>query len=116
MFYKIFYILSAVAFVVVPLLSLNSGISGDEKSSYVHSSRVYDYFAKGDTAAINTQGDPLTQNLEYYGQSFDNITYLFIKFFLINNTTTTRTSHCFMRCKCNKISKSYWCRMLTMSN
>lgn len=82
---KIFYILAAVFFVLMPILSLNSGISGDEKSSYVHSSRVYDYFAKGDTAALNTQGDPLTQNLEYYGQSFDNVTYLFIKWFNIDN-------------------------------
>lgn len=81
----IFYILAAIMFVIMPILSLNSGISGDEKSSYVHSSRVYDYFAKGDTAALNTQGDPLTQNLEYYGQSFDNVTYLFIKWFNIEN-------------------------------
>ena len=81
----IFYIAAAVFFVLAPVLSLNSGISGDEKSSYVHSSRVYDYFAKGDTAALNTQGDPLTQNLEYYGQSFDNFTYLFIKWFHIEH-------------------------------
>lgn len=97
---KVFYILAAVAFVVVPLLSLNSGMSGDEKSSYVHSSRVYDYFANGDTAAVNTQGDPLTQNLEYYGQSFDNVTYLFIKWFHIDNPYEFR--HC-----CNALLG--WC-------
>ena len=53
----IFYIVAAIFFVLTPILSLNSGISGDEKSSYVHSSRVYDYFAKGDTAALKTHWD-----------------------------------------------------------
>ncbi len=81
----VFYAIAALMLILTPILSLNSGISGDEKSSYVHSSRVYDYFAKGDTAALNTQGDPLTQNLEYYGQSFDNFTYLFIKWFHIDH-------------------------------
>ena len=85
-YYKIiFYALLGVLLFLIPILSLNSGISGDEVSSYIHSQRVYDYYANGDTACLNTQQDPVTQNLEYYGQTFDNLTTVFVQWFNIDN-------------------------------
>lgn len=60
-------------FILLPLLSLDSGISGDEPVHYAHAAKVAHYFQSHgkDTTALNT---PVT-NLKYYGQSFDNLSY-----------------------------------------
>lgn len=55
------------------ILSLDSGISGDEPVHYQHSGYVNSYYSsdKSDISALNT---PVT-NLKYYGQLFDNISH-----------------------------------------
>jgi tetratricopeptide (TPR) repeat protein len=65
------------------LLSKNAGISCDEVLHYNHSVSVYNYFASHghDQSALNT---PVT-NLKYYGQSYDNIATILIKWFNIEN-------------------------------
>ncbi len=65
------------------ILSKNAGITCDEVLHYDHSVAVYDYFASHgeDKSALNT---PVT-NLKYYGQSYDNIVTILIKWFKIDN-------------------------------
>ncbi|MFH0761493.1 MAG: phospholipid carrier-dependent glycosyltransferase [Bacteroidota bacterium] len=69
----LFFALCLLPFILIPVLSLNSGISGDEPVHYAHAEKVVKYFQSDgkDTAALNT---PVT-NLKYYGQSFDNLSY-----------------------------------------
>ena len=69
----VFKTLAVILFIVLPILSLDAGISGDEPVHYEHAGFVHEYFASGgsDTKALNT---PST-NLKYYGQFFDNLSY-----------------------------------------
>lgn len=69
----IFRILCAVPFFLIPILSLDAGISGDEPVHYAHAEKVYNYFATSgkDTSALNT---PETY-LRYYGQFADDLSY-----------------------------------------
>lgn len=78
----IFWCLIIFLFFLIPILSLNAGISGDEPVHYKHGEYVYNYFASlgEDKSAINT---PQT-NLKYYGQSLDNISYALVKWLDIN--------------------------------
>ena len=64
-------------------LSLDAGISGDEKARLKHSGHVIDYFLSlgKDQTALHT---PVTY-LKYYGQSFDNFTTLFARIFNIED-------------------------------
>ncbi len=80
---KIFYILTVLGFIVLPLLSLDAGISGDEEVHYLHSQKVLDYYSSfgKDTAVLNTP----ESHLAYYGQSFDNFTTLLINWFNIED-------------------------------
>ena len=70
---KVFIILSAGIFILLPLLSTDAGISGDEPVHYQQAEYVYNYFRTGggDSSALNT---PQT-HLKYYGQLVDNISY-----------------------------------------
>ena len=79
----IFYFSSAILLVLMLLLSKNAGISCDEVLHYNHSVSVYNYFASHgqDQSALNT---PVT-NLKYYGQSYDDIVTILIKWFKIDN-------------------------------
>ena len=82
-FRNAFYALSLSLLVILPLLSLDAGISGDEELHYTQSEKVFNYlktFGK-DKSAINTPGT----HLKYYGQSFDNLTTIFIKWFNIED-------------------------------
>lgn len=74
--------------VVLPLLSLDSGISGDEEVHLKHSHKVISYFTSfgEDKSAINT---PITK-LKYYGQSFDNITTVVAELFNQQDIYTIR--------------------------
>jgi len=60
-------------FLLLPVLSLSSGISGDEPVHLAHAEKVYQYFAThgADRAALNT---PETY-LKYYGQFADDLSY-----------------------------------------
>ncbi|MFA5814758.1 MAG: glycosyltransferase family 39 protein [Bacteroidales bacterium] len=84
----IFTILCFLPFVLLPLLSLDTGISGDEPVHYLQAENVYNFFAtRGkDTSSINT---PITY-LKYYGQSIDNFSYLINKIFGFNEPYLTR--------------------------
>ncbi len=79
----IFYIFSVVLLVLMLLLSKNAGITCDEVLHYDQSVSVYNYFASHgtDQSALNT---PVT-NLKYYGQSYDNIVTILIKWFDIED-------------------------------
>jgi len=79
----IFYFSSVLLLILMLLLSKNAGISCDEVLHYDHSVSVYNYFASHgkDQSALNT---PVT-NLKYYGQSYDNMVTILIKWFHIDN-------------------------------
>jgi tetratricopeptide (TPR) repeat protein len=74
--------------VALPLLSLQAGISGDEEKHYVHAGKVFNYFAtRGeDKSALS---DP-ENKLNYYGQSFDLITYIINRVFSVDKIYETR--------------------------
>jgi len=84
----IFNFSSAFLLVLMLLLSKNAGISCDEVLHYNHSVSVYNYFASHgeDHSALNT---PVT-NLKYYGQSYDNIVTILIKWFNIEDVYSFR--------------------------
>ncbi len=73
----IFRASSLLLLVLMMLAAREAGINCDEVLHYDHSVDVYNYYATGgrDTAALNT---PVT-HLQYYGQSYDNITTFLIK-------------------------------------
>jgi tetratricopeptide (TPR) repeat protein len=79
----IFYLLSVLLLIFLLLTGREAGITCDEVLHYDHSVSVYNYFAThgADQSALNT---PVT-NLKYYGQSFDNLVTVFIKWFKIGD-------------------------------
>jgi tetratricopeptide (TPR) repeat protein len=80
---NIFFISSAFLLILMLFLSRNAGITCDEVLHYNHSVSVYNYFAShgADKSALNT---PVT-NLKYYGQSYDDIVTILIKWFHIDD-------------------------------
>jgi tetratricopeptide (TPR) repeat protein len=79
----IFFISSALLLVIMIYLSRYAGISCDEVLHYRQSEAVYKFFTSGgtDRSALNT---PDT-HLQYYGQSFDNLTTFLIHWFRIED-------------------------------
>jgi hypothetical protein len=79
----IFFTSSGLLLILILLTSIDAGITCDEVLHYNHSVSVYDYFSTHgkDQSALNT---PIT-HLKYYGQSFDNIVTVLIKWFHIEN-------------------------------
>jgi tetratricopeptide (TPR) repeat protein len=76
--FRLAFVITALAiFVILPLLSLDAGLSGDDEKHYEHAIKVYRYFTEDDPSALN---DPRLK-LNYYGQSFDFFTYLAIRTF-----------------------------------
>jgi hypothetical protein len=73
----VFVLLAALIFIILPLISYNAGISGDEEKHYMHAEKVYNFYATlgKDKSALS---DPQLK-LNYYGQSFDLLTYLTVK-------------------------------------
>jgi tetratricopeptide (TPR) repeat protein len=72
-----FLITSVAIFIILPMLSLDAGLSGDDEKHYQHAIKVYRYFTEDDPAALD---DPRLK-LNYYGQSFDFFTYMVIRWF-----------------------------------
>jgi len=70
-----FFFTSLVIFILLPILSQDAGLSGDDQKHYQHAAKVYRYFSEDDPAALS---DPKNK-LNYYGQSFDFFTYLAVK-------------------------------------
>lgn len=79
----IFFITSAFILILMIFLSRDAGISCDDTLHYDHSIVVYNYFATHgqDRSALET---PVT-HLKYYGQSYDNIVTVIIKWFGIED-------------------------------
>jgi tetratricopeptide (TPR) repeat protein len=79
----VFIILSVLLLAYMLILSRYAGVNCDEVLHYNHSEAVYNYFASNgkDTAALNT---PVT-HLQYYGQSYDNLTTFIIKAFGVDD-------------------------------
>jgi hypothetical protein len=79
----LFLVSSGLLLFIMLLTSRDAGITCDEVLHYDHSAAVYNYFATygEDKSALNT---PVT-NLKYYGQSYDNIVTILIKWFHIEN-------------------------------
>ncbi len=84
----LFIMATLLTLIILPTISYRAGISGDEEKHWLQAGKVYDYFATGgkDTLALN---DP-KYKLNYYGQSFDLMTYVFIKTFHIKKIYETR--------------------------
>src|SRR5674476_590950 len=79
----IFYSIAALLLLLMLKGGVDGGISGDEYLHYNQSVYVYDYFASHgrDTTALHT---PVT-HLKYYGQSFDNLTTILVRWFNIDD-------------------------------
>jgi len=79
----IFYSIAVLLLLFMLKGGMDGGISGDEFLHYNQSVYVYDYFASHgkDTTALNT---PIT-HLKYYGQSFDNLTTILVRWFNIDD-------------------------------
>ena len=82
-FKYIFLFCSALLLGFLLFLSREAGVTCDEVLHYQQSVSVYNYFASQgkDQSALNT---PVT-HLKYYGQSYDNITTILIRWFNISD-------------------------------
>jgi len=72
-----FFATALAIFLIIPILSLDAGLSGDDEKHYNHAIKVFNYFAEDDPAAL----EDTRYKLNYYGQSFDFFTYLLIRLF-----------------------------------
>jgi len=72
-----FFATALAIFIILPILSLDAGLSGDDSKHYEHAAKVFRYFTEDDPSALT---DP-KYKLNYYGQSFDFFTYLIIRLF-----------------------------------
>lgn len=81
-----FFACAIAIFLIIPILSMDAGLSGDDEKHYQHAAKVYRYFAEDDTAALNDT----KHKLNYYGQSFDFFTYLVIRFLGIESPYEAR--------------------------
>jgi len=87
-FKYIFYLSSVFLLILMLILSRNAGITCDEVLHYNHSVSVYNYFATHgqDQSALNTP----VSNLKYYGQSYDNLVTILIKWLNIKDVYSFR--------------------------
>ncbi|NJO68245.1 MAG: hypothetical protein HC830_02310 [Bacteroidetes bacterium] len=92
MFKYIFFILSVLLLAGMLFTSKDAGISGDEEVHFKHSELVYQYFATlgKDKSALDT---PAT-HLQYYGQAFDNVATILIRWFSVDDIYTFRHIMC----------------------
>jgi len=89
-FRTLFVIAAFLIALILPILSLDAGQSGDDEKHYLHAQKVYNYFATGgeDKSALEDR----RLKLNYYGQSLDLFTYIINKTFKIENEYESR--HC----------------------
>jgi tetratricopeptide (TPR) repeat protein len=87
-FRALFVSTALILAILMPIMSLDAGLSGDDEKHYQHAKKVYNYFESGgeDVSALS---DP-TLKLNYYGQSFDLITYIVNKVFKIESEYESR--------------------------
>jgi tetratricopeptide (TPR) repeat protein len=75
---RLFFLIIALAsLIILPVISFNAGISGDEEKHYNQAEKVYNYFITDgkDTSCLTDE----KFKLNYYGQSFDLFTFVVIK-------------------------------------
>jgi tetratricopeptide (TPR) repeat protein len=79
----IFLVFSGLLLILMIYFSRDAGITCDEVLHYDHSLTVYNYYAShgADKSVLNT---PVT-HLKYYGQSYDNLVTILIKWFNIED-------------------------------
>jgi len=84
----LFILIAALSLIILPLISYNAGISGDEEKHYMQAEKVYNYFATDgkDTTSLSDE----KYKLNYYGQSFDLLTFAVIKKLNIENVYEAR--------------------------
>ncbi len=85
----VFALVVLAMFIVLPIMSTQSGISGDEHTLYKQAAKSYNYFktfGEDKSAILNNGRDPMY----LYGQSFDLITYTLVKAFGIDDVYTFR--------------------------
>jgi hypothetical protein len=84
----LFDICAGLLLVFIMMGSKEAGISGDEEVHFRQSEKVYNYYATrgADQSALDTP----TSHLKYYGQSFDNLTTILIRWFGIDDIYTFR--------------------------
>ena len=84
----IFLAASAFLLIVMLLASRNAAVSCDDVLHYNQSERVYNYFASHgrDRSALETP----VNNLKFYGQSYDNIVTVLIRWFRIGDVFSFR--------------------------
>ncbi|MDR1227276.1 MAG: hypothetical protein LBK47_10340 [Prevotellaceae bacterium] len=85
----IFAVVAVLLFFVMPLMSLNAGNSGDEHYNYKHAGDVHSYYA---TLGADSTAVVINKKLhsQYYGQAFDNLTYLVNHTFGVDKVYTVR--------------------------
>jgi len=79
----IFIFLAVFLLLIMLVTSRDAGITCDEVLHYNHSVSVYNYFSSHgeDQSALDTP----VSNLKYYGQSYDNLVTIFIRWFNIED-------------------------------
>ena len=84
----LFLIVALLSLFILPLISYNAGISGDEEKHHAQAIKVYNYFASNgkDTSALTDE----KYKLNYYGQSFDLFAFGIIKKFHIEKIYEAR--------------------------
>lgn len=76
---KIFYLTALSMFIIMPILSLKHGMSGDEWSLIIYGNDIYNYFFNGSDVALDYDKQNWAQvaGLHYYGGLYDfTITFL----------------------------------------
>jgi tetratricopeptide (TPR) repeat protein len=82
-FRLLFVLLAFVLFILVPVMSLNSGISGDEPNfQYPQALKIYNYFV---SLGKDKSWEQSEVDMTSYGMSFDVVTVFIIKIFKIEN-------------------------------
>jgi len=83
----VFWIIAAIITVLLPLMSLDSGVSGDEDAwQYPHAERIYNYYA---TFGADTTYKTVPE-MNPYGMWFEVVGVAIIKMFKIDDYHTTR--------------------------
>ena len=87
-FRLLFVATALIIAILLPLLSLEVGIGGDEEKHYVHAEKVFNYFASRgeDKSALS---DP-ENKLNYYGQTFDLFTFVVNRIFSFDKIYESR--------------------------
>jgi len=76
----LFFVIAAALLIIMPVMSYDAGITGDENEHYVQAEKVFNYYSSfgKDTSSL------VSPALRLYGQSFDLLTVIAVKTFNID--------------------------------